>query len=356
MSFESVLTAHGVSQEQWESRVMTEYLRQSFWPRFSGESDNAIIQTKTRLTSSPGDAINIPIRSQLKGGVVTGSNKVEGQEGRIEFYNQRILIDNDNVSVRMDNVPMVNQRVSFSALDSMRSAITDARQLRTDDRITTALSDTSLGRVRGRYLYGALDSNWNATHATALTGLDNTDDKMTTSIVGIARRKAELAKNATAKIRPMRINLGAQNGVQTWFIIVMHTLCARDLTKDDATWRQPMLLIPSMSNSQNPIFTGSTFLGGFDGVLYYKWEGILLGSSSIQYAHNLFLGAQAAAAVWGQFGRFKDWSWNYGEDVGLKHHEINNFSKLVFDRNAIDSGVSNEDNGVVNVFTAAVDD
>jgi hypothetical protein len=356
MSFEAVLNAHGVTAEQWERGLMKEYLRRSHWMKFSGKNDNAIIMTKDRLTGTPGDAINIPIRSQLIGGVVTGNEKVEGQEGRIEFYNQNIQVDNDNVAVRMDNVPMVEQRVAFSALQALRSAIVDARELRTDDRITTALSDTSLGRVRGRYLYGAADSNWDATHATALQNIDNSDDQLTTRGVGICRRKAEIPVNATAKIRPMRINLGAQNGVQTWYTMHLHTYCGRDLTQNDAAWRQPMLLIPSMMNSQNPIFTGSTFLGGFEGVLYYKWDGILLGSSNIQYAHNLFCGAQAAAMVWAQFGRFKDWAWNYGEDVGLKHHEINEVKKLVFDRNAVDSTISNEDHGTIHYFTAAVAD
>ena len=357
MSFEAILTGHSASITQWESQVMREYLRQPHWMKFAGTSDNAVIQLKTRLTAEKGDTINITLRSQLIGGIVTGNTKVEGQEGRIEFYNQEIVVDNDNVAVRMDNVPMVEQRPAFSALKSLRSAITDARGLRTDDRITSALSATSSGRVRGRYLYGAIDGNWDDTHDTALQNVDDADDQLTTRMVGIGRRKAEgPIVNATAKVRPMMINLGAKNGIQTWYTFHMHTLCARDLTLNDAAWRQPMLLIPSMMNSQNPIFTGSTFLGGFDGVLYYKWEGILLVSSTIQVAHNLLCGAQAGAFVWAQFGKFKDWSWNYGEDVGLKHHEINNVAKLVFGRNAIDSSISDEDHGVVHIFAAAVND
>ena len=117
-----------------------------------------------------------------------------------------------------------------------------------------------------------------------------------------------------------------------------------------------MLLVPPMSNPKIPIFTGSSFKGAFNGVLYYEWEGVELISSTIQVSHGLFMGAQAGAFVWAQFGKFTVDSWNYGKDRGLNHHEINGIQKLVYGRNAIDSSLSDEDNGVVHVFVAAVAD
>jgi len=253
-------------------------------------------------------------------------------------------------------MPMTQQRAAFSIVQSMRSGLADKRKLRTDDRITTALSDTSTGRVRGRYQYGTTDSNWNATHATALQNLDGTDDKLKLVDVDKCKRKAQLISgSAVAKMRPYKVMIGEKEGVQEWYVYVAHTLSARDLTNDDPAWKNPMLLIPPVSNPGNPIFSGSQFKGGYNGVLIYEWEGVQTGSSTVAYAHNLLLGAQAGIIAWAQYGRITEELSNYNKDMGLEHHEINGISKVVYDRNTVD-GSSNEDNGVVHHFTAAVAD
>ena len=356
MAFTEILTSNAIVPEVWLREVMEEYLRQSYWNNFTGTSDGAVIMSKAVLGKGQGDAINIPTRSQLIGGLVTGANKVSGNEGRMEFYNQRITIDNDSLSVKQDNIPMNDFRAAFSVMTAMRQGVVDARRLRMDDRITSALSDTSTGRVRGRYLYGATDSNWNATHATAQTAVDNTNDQMTTAMASICKRKATIPLNAHAKIRPMMVRSGQNNGFQEWYKLAMHPYCARDLTQNDAQFRQPHLLIPPNSNPNSPLFTGSRFLGGFDGVLLYQWEGIFLESSTIQVAHNLFCGAQAGCIVWGKFGTFEEELSNYKKDMGLEHHEINGISKLMPDRNTENSSITNEDHGTVHCFAAAVAD
>lgn len=357
MSFESILTAHGVTVERWEADIMYEWLRQSFFSRFMGDSENAIVQMKSDLTKAAGDALTIQIASEVQGGVVTGSTKVQGNEGRMDFYSQRLVVDNDNVSVRMDNIPMQQQRVSFDVLRAARTGLTRKRRLRTDDRIVNALSFTSTGRVRGRYLYGATDSNWNATHTTALTNVDNAADQQTLAMIDIAKRKAQVPTNATAKIRPMMsIENDEGKGFQEWYIYMAHPLAIRDMTQNDAKWSQPQLLLPPTANPSSPLYTGSSFKGGYNGVLIYEWEGTQLVTSTIQCAHNMLLGAQAAAVVWAQYSKFKEQDYNYGEDMGFKLHEINGIEKLIYDRASVDATITNEDNGVVHVFSAAVAD
>lgn len=354
--FIEILSGNAITPEVWIAELNEEYLRQSFWMRWAGEGDSAIIQIREDLTKASGDAINTQIRSQLQGGVVTGNTKSSGNEGKIDFYNFRMTVDDDKVSVKGDNMPMSQQRAAFSILQSMKSSLVDKRKLRTDDRITNALSDTSAGRVRGRYLYGAVDSNWNATHATALANLDGTDDKLKLVHIDMCKRKAQLiGGNATAKIRPYKVMVGEKEGVQEWFVYAGHTYAIRDLVNDDPAWKNPMLLIPPVSNPNNPLFTGAWFKGGYNGVLIYEWEGLHLGASTIQYAHNLLMGAQAGIVAWAQYGKIEEELTNYKKDMGLEHHEINGVSKVVYDRNTVD-GTSNEDNGVVHHFTAAVAD
>lgn len=366
MSWIEILTTEAIVPEVWEKEIMAEYLRQPFWSKFTGPLNGMkadgignIIILKGDLTKAAGDAINLAIRSQLIGGYNTGNTQIVNNEGRIEFYNQRITVDDDNLSAKIVNKDMTQQRAAFNVLKEARAAIVDARQLKTDDRLTTALSATSTGRVRGTYLYGSADSNWNATHTTALTNVDNTDDQTSIASIGICKRKALTTSGSNsraAKIKPFKTAVGEKGGVQEWYVYGNHTLSMRDLKQNDAQFRQPHLMIPPGTNKDSPLFTGSTFMGGFDGVLLYEWEGFDLVSSTIQVAHGMLLGAGAGAIVWAMYGKWEEQISNYGHDYGVNHHEINSMNKLLFDRNTVDSTISNEDNGIVHHFTAAVAD
>lgn len=359
MAFTEILTSQGVTVKQWDADVNKRYLRQLFWNRFMSTSMNSPIQVKSDLTKSKGDAITFNIASEIQGGIHTGSAKVAGNEGVMYFAPFQVTVDNDNVSVRVENIPMTQQRAAFDVLKEARDGLARKRAQRTDERITTALSDVATGRVKGRYVYGAApDSNYNATHATALATVDNTDDKFSTSMFTTAKRYAKIPRNATGKIRPMIVkDRDEEDGYQEWFLMAAHTYAIRDLVNLDAVWRQPMLLIPPMANKNNVLFTGSSFKGAYDGVLVHEWEGIALetNTNSVQCAHNLLLGAQAACVAWAQHSRFKEELDNYEEDAGYKLHEINGIKKVVYDFNAV-NGEANEDYGVVHVFSAAVAD
>lgn len=357
MSFLTVLTGAGVTNEQFEASINSEYLRQMFWSRFMGTSSNSPIQLKNDLTKKRGDAITINLRSRLKGGKQTGTAKSEGQEGTLEFYAQRITVDNDKITGRLDDVDLTDQRVGFSVVEELREALIEERAQHTEDRITNAMSSTSTGRVQGNYLYGALESNYNATHATALATVDATDDQLSTLTGDICKDKARIPANGkTMKTRPMRANMGVEGGVQEWYGFVSHTYSINDMIRNDARWRQPMLMIPPLVNRNNPLFTGSTFKGAYNGVLYYEWEGVELAnnSNSVQTGHSLFFGAQACAYVWAQFGKVTSEDFDYKNDFGLQHKEINGISKILYDINSVDSSATNSDYGIIHAFVSAV--
>jgi hypothetical protein len=348
--YTEILTGHDLTVEQWESGIFNDYIGELWWKNMMGSKINAVIQVKDDLTKKPGDAITIGVRGLMQGGHVTGNNKGIGNEGKVDFYGQRITIDNDRQVVKVEDIPMAQKRTSFDVLTQAREALVEKNSIQLDEDITTTLSGTSSGRQRGRYLYGALDSNWNATHATALTAVDNSADQLTTAMIDIAKRKALIPGTGVdgVRMRPMRMKNG--KNFEQWFTFVGHTLCIRDLVNNDAAWRNAQLNIPPQSNMMSPIYTGSSFKGSWNGTLIYDYERINLISSTIQCAHNFLLGAQAAAVVWGQRSKFGEEESDLGHDISYETHEIRGLSKLYFTR------TNEADQGIVHVFAAAVSD
>lgn len=348
MAYIEVLESNDLTVEQWDNMLMEEYIGQMWWKNVMGESQNAIIMLSEDLTSKAGSAINIPMRGLLQGGKVTGNATGIGNEGTVPMLNYRIAVDNVRHLVRIEDIPMTQQRTAFNVLSAAKDALNEKNSLDLDEGITTALSDTATGRVRGRYLYGAADSNWNATHATALQNIDNTDDQLTLDVINVAKRKARIPSNAEAKIRPMRIKNG--KNFEEWYMFVTHDLSMRDLVKNDAAFANSHLLIPPQSNSTSPLFTGSAFKGNFNGVMLYEYERVQLVSSTIQVSHGLLLGAGAACVAWAQRPKFGEEFSDLKHKVTYETHEIRGIGKVAFNRSTV------EDNGVVHVFTAAVAD
>lgn len=348
MAYTEILTDHGLTEEQWDNDIFREYIGQLWWRFIMGTGSNAIIQVKDDLMKSAGDAITIGLRGRMQGGKVTGNAKASGNEGKVDFFSQRVVIDNVRHVIKIEDVPMTQQRVGFDVLLEAKDAVVEKASESTDDDITTEFSTTT-NRVRGRYLYGAADSNWDATHATALANIDNAADQLTSDMIDIAKRKGIITVNATKRIRPMKLMVG--KSFEEWFIFVGHTYAIRDLVNNDAAFRNAQLLLPPNANRNSILYSGASFKGSWNGTLIYEYDRIALVSSTIQTAHNLLLGAQALAIAWGQRSRFGEELSDIGHDIAFESHEIRGIEKLEFT-----DMTTPEDHGIVHTFSAAVAD
>ena len=348
MAYTEILTGHGLTEEQWDNDIFKEYIGQLWWKNLMGTSKNSIIQVKEDLTKKAGDAITVGLRGKMAGGKVVGNAKASGNEGKVDFFSHRVVVDNVRHVIKIEDVPMTQKRVGFDVLTQAKEAVIEKASESTDDDITTEFSTTT-NRVRGRYLYGAADSNWNATHATALQNIDNAADQLTSSMVDIAKRKAIISVNATKKIRPMKVMVG--KNFEEWFVFCGHTYAIRDLVNNDAAYRNAQLLLPPNANRNSVLFTGSSFKGSWNGTLIYEYDRLALVSSTIQTAHNLLLGAQAMAIAWGQRSKFGEEETDIGHDIAYESHEIRGIEKLEFTDMA-----TPEDHGIVHTFSAAVAD
>lgn len=349
MAYVEILTGHDLTVEQWDNEIFEDIAGHLWWKNLMGDSNDSVLVVNEDLTTKPGDAVTFGLMGLMTGGLITGNATGIGNEGSVTFYGQRVTVDNVRRVIKVTDIPMSQKRTNFDLLKKARRALTNKFQEDLDDAITTALSITSTGRVRGRYLYGAADSNYNATHVTALTNIDNAADQLTTSMLRIARRKATVPVNADGiKMPPMKVVNG--KNYEDWFISVCHPYCTRDMFDSDAAWKNALLNIPPQANRDSPIFTGSSFKGAYDGMLIYEYDRINLVSSTIQVAHNFVLGAAAAGIAWGQRAKFGEEESDLGHAVSYELHEIRGVNKFVFTRtNAMDQGI-------VHLFAAAVAD
>jgi len=347
MAYVEVLTGNGLTVKKWNKTLFREYVMAAYWSRFSGSNANAAVHIVEDLQKQPGDSVTLGLRTKLQGGIVTGSATGVGNEGTFNLVNEQISVDNVRVLAKIKDRLMTQRRVNFNILMEAKMAIVDASQERYDQEITTELSSTDNGRVRGRYLYGITDSNWNATHATALTAIDNTSDKMSTTMLEIAKRKAQIPINATAKIRPIRVV--RKNGKIEWYTAHLHPYAARDLSQDPA-WRNAHINIPPQANSNSPIYTGSEYMGSWKGIHVYEYEGLQLLPSTIQVATNLFMGAQAIGVAWAMRSKFSEEFTDHGYQVSYNSGEIRGMERLVFNRD------TEEDQGLIHLYSAGVAD
>lgn len=339
----TIETTHGVSAEQWSGEVFGEYLGQNPFFNFMGTNSTSIVQVKEELTKMPGDAITVQLRAKLSGAGVTGSSALKGSEENLVFYDQRLSVDTLRHAVKLTG-EMSQQRVAFDLRNQAREALVDwaTDKLRKD--IIAALTNTAVGRDRSRYLYGATDANWNATHATALANVDNTADKLTTAAISRAKRKALL--EGTRKMRPFVLKQG--NKVEEVYVLFAHPYAIRDLLTD-ADFKEVNIQLPG-SIGDSVLVHGQKYKGMWDGVMIYETEMPLLptaGTAGIQVAHNVLCGAQACAVAWGKRTNYKEDIDDYGHQNGFAIDEIRGVSKLVF---------NSVDHGVVNLFTSAVAD
>jgi N4-gp56 family major capsid protein len=336
-------TTHGVTVDQWSNEVFTEYLAQNPFFNFMGTGSHNIIQVKEELTKAPGDSITMQLRAKLTGNGVSGITSLKGAEEDLVFYDQRLLVDTIRHGVMLRG-EMSEKRVAFDLRNQAREALVDwaSDKLRKD--VVTALTNTATGRARARYLYGSTDANWNATHATALANVDNTNDKLTTAAISRAKRKALL--EGDRKVRPFMLKNG--NKVEEVYVLFAHPYAVRDVL-NDADFKSVNTYLPA-SLGESVLVHGQRYKGMWDGVMIYETEMPVLptaGTGSIAVAHNVLCGAQALAVAWGKRTNYKEDADDYGHLNGFAIDEIRGVGKLVF------NGI---DHGIVNLFTAAVAD
>ena len=217
-----------------------EYVRESRFKRYMGTDENAIIQLKDDLTRKPGDRVTFANVRKLRGQGVTGNQVLEGNEEELDsrsmavtvgpVRNAVVVTDWDDQKSAIDLRNAGKTALKLWAMEKMRNQIIESLYSINGVLYTAATEvqkDAWLVDNADRVLFGAaVGNNSGNDHSASLANIDNTAAKLTTNVISLAKRRAQLASPA---IKPIRLNEDEE-----WYVMFANSLSFRDLSKDPA--------------------------------------------------------------------------------------------------------------------------
>ena len=367
----------------WDDKFFTEYVRDNRFRRYMGTSPSNVIQVKEDLSRRPGDRVTFATARALSGGV-TGNTVLEGNEAELDLRsltvgvrplrNAVVVTEWDEQKSAIDIREAARPGLKMWSQEQMREdtinalkSVPNASGVMVPYELATAAERNAwLTNNADRVLFGSAISNGSSNvMATALATIDNTADKLTASVVSLAKRRAQMA---SPRIMPTR----TREEDEEWFVMFANPLSFRDLSQD------PVMVQANRDArvrgvDTNPLFTGGSLV--WDGVIIREIPemglpiaatpggrmaqtgGILagVGTAGINVGFNFLCGAQALGAAWAQRLKSTTDVRDYGFRHGVGVQEIRGIEKLMFGTGA-DDRTTLVQNGVVTVFTSAVSD
>ena len=311
-------------------QINREFVRENMFSPYMSEALTAIIRLRSELKAG-GEDMNIPLVTRLtSAGVATGT--LVGNEEKIDNYGMRLRMEwarNAIVTTKSES-----HKDSADIFGEAKPLLSDwGKELQRDELIAALMAlptetlPTSSGGVRvngiqydlasaaqrntwnadnsDRILYGALTSNFNATHATALANVDVTADKFTATNLSLLKR---VAMNASPRLRPYKTDNGYE-----YFVAFAGTNPFRDLKISLETINKDARPRENNGVSKNPLFQDGDQI--YDGVIVRMvpeisafvtnvWTTLLTAGAASARVEPVFLcGQQAAVFGWGQMAK-----------------------------------------------------
>lgn len=372
----------GLTPQQWDSEFFTEYVRDNRFMPYMGTNENAMFHTKEDLSRKPGDRVTFAAVRSLGGGV-TGNTVLEGNEAELDarsmtvavkpLRNAVVVTEWDEQKSALDIRQAARAGLKNWSLERMREdiiiamkSIPNAAGVMVPYELATAAERNAwLVNNQDRVLFGASVANGSSgVMATALATIDNTADKLTTSVISLAKRRAQ---TASPRMTPFR----TKRGDQEWYVLFANPMSFRDLQADPAM-QQANRDARERNVTTNPLFTGGELV--WDGVIIREIPemglpvapsatnvgqsgGILpgVGTAGIDVGFNFLCGAQALGVAWARRLKSTTDVRDYGFRHGVGVQEVRGIEKLMFGTGVVDT-TNLKQNGITTIFTAAVAD
>lgn len=363
MATATIGTAHAAARQQWLDELFLRHLNNNDFAPLMGEGQDAVIRIMN-VANKSGDTFKVHFSDFLAANAGVTGDTAMGNGSAVSMATDSVTITRRRVPVQIENFTESDQRTIVDMeREIVMPQLEEWMKSNVQKVIYDALLDTSIGRSSARYMYGVTDSNYNATHATALANVDGTSDKLTMDLIAKVARKAKLQGAGNGKMKPAKLKLKDGRFNEYEYVLLAHSYAVRDL-KSDSNFSNR---IQYREAQQFDVINGATFVGKHEGVLIYETlnsDMLSTNSNSVQCAQNLLMGAGAAVMAYGNVAVPKGAS-NYilqkkgkalvttevsdhAGDVEYGITYVGGAKKLV--------NSSSETNGVVSLFTAAVAD
>lgn len=336
----------------FQKTVNREYVREGRFGPYTGASVNAIIQTNKNIRKK-----SIPLVGKLTGAGVRGSTTLVGSEAPLSNYdftfepthirNGTVIDNEEREKSEFDLYTEAKPTLSTWLMEVKRDQIiqalgaiwaggtyynyggTAASGATGSSAASAANMDTWQAANTDRILYGAAKSNLTSgDHTTSLGTIDTTNDKLTPTVIELAKR---MAMQANPLIRPVMLDAD-----EPWFVYFAGSYSFRDL-RSNSTMSQAMRdALPRLKS--NPLFSGGDLC--WDGVIIKEipeidkfidstdgglWDGVwgagatgdslaTSGNGGSRVGVGFLCGAQAVC-----FGRGKDASFKLRKEDDYEH-------------------------------------
>ncbi len=317
--------ASGLQVSRWAKELQSEISKGVYFSKFMGEGPGNAIHVK-QMEEGKGKDVTFGFVSQLTGSAITGDSSLEGNEQSLSTYSNTVSTNQKRLAVR-DTGKFTNSKVLYdfrsTSLDLLKTQYAEL----IDADIFSALSPTS-----GTHAYYRADASASVYASTdPKAALDDGDD-ITLADISAMKTLAQIGGAANYRMRPIRVD------GDDYYVLVVHPEVAYDLFELDEF--QQIQREAQVRGDSNPLFKGA--LGIYNGVVIHAHEGVHIGSdagsgSNVEFARNLFMGAQAAC-----FAESSDMFWvektfDYGNQLGISASKI--FGVDISDYNNKDVGV-----------------
>lgn len=330
---------HPLAQKLWAKKLFHDTIGETFVGKFTGTSDNSLIQLRTETKKDAGDRVTVGLRVLLTGSGIQGDSTLEGNEEALSTYSDNVFIDQLRHAVRSSG-KMSEQRVPFEVREEARMGLTDwwterievsvANQLtgnttQTDTRYTgnqVAIAPTRI--IVGGNQTTEASLSLTTTHAIQLTDLDR----------AVAQAK-EPSTVGQVRIRPVKVN------GKSYYVVFLHPYQIYQLRRDASTagnfFDIQKAQLQGGKISDNPLITGAEFI--YNQCIVHEWNYlpnvISTVTSSTSYRRGVLCGAQAIMMAHGQGGSDNKMSWeeemfDYGNQLGVSAGMIFGAKKTVF--------------------------
>lgn len=364
MSQTNIGVGSTLAVRRWGTSLAKDTEKQVYFSRFIGQGENNMIERKVELESDAGDTVQFDLSMRLKGGVVTGDNRVEGNTSNLTFLSDEIKIDQARKGVDTGG-RMTRKRTLHNLRTISRDRVAEYMAQWTDEMIFAYLSgDAGLTAANEDRVFGVQNFAGNPLQApdqyhhvfpngvTSKAGLTVADNMSVALIEKVSTMPRMMnAKNPDlVNMSPVTVDGGK------YFVLLMNPWQEHDLRTEtgDLSWSKIAQAAATAEGRKSPIFKGG--MGMINNTVLHKHESVLRwrdagAGANVHMARSLFLGRQAGVIAYGSAGNGARMSWyeqsaDAGNRVEIYCGAIMGMKKTRF---------GSYDFGVVAVDTAARD-